>query len=154
MKLHALFAAHNQLYTAEVFCYCDACLKGEYCGHWKIDNLPEKHNVRDEASARECSLKRKSIDHEGNVDENRNKVLKLNVPETCANGNGSSQIADENVLPKVSDKNEPPSIKPVKDAYYLVNWDDIITQGKFSRLMMINRRRQFYSWRELDGKEI
>ena len=73
IKLHALFAAHNQLYTAKVSYYCEACSKGEYCGHWKIDIVPEKHNVSNEASLRECSLKWKLIDHEGNVDENRKK---------------------------------------------------------------------------------
>ncbi|KAH3778933.1 hypothetical protein DPMN_180410 [Dreissena polymorpha] len=130
IKLHALFDAHNQLYTSEVSCYCEACLKGEYCGHWKIDTLPEKHTVSYKASTRECSQKWKLIDHEGNVDENRNKVQKLNIPEMCADRTGCSQIADENVLPKVSDENESPSIKPVKDAYYLVNLDEILsTQG-------------------------
>ncbi|KAH3771411.1 hypothetical protein DPMN_172728 [Dreissena polymorpha] len=71
-----------------------------------------------EASTRECSLKRKLIDHEGNVDENRNKVQKLNMHEMCADRIGCSQIADENMLPKVSDENESPSIKPVKDSVF------------------------------------
>ncbi|KAH3713244.1 hypothetical protein DPMN_073031 [Dreissena polymorpha] len=77
IKLHALFAAHNQLYTAKVSYYCEACSKGEYCGHWKIDTVPEKHNVSNEASLRECSLKRKLVDHEGKVDENRKKYRSL-----------------------------------------------------------------------------
>ncbi|KAH3708654.1 hypothetical protein DPMN_068111 [Dreissena polymorpha] len=104
-----------QLYTAKASCYCEACSKGENCGRWKIDTVPEKHNVSNEASLCECSLKRKLTDHEGNVDENRKKVQKLNIPEMYADRNGSSHIADENVLPKVSDKNESPLIKPVKD---------------------------------------
>lgn len=49
MTLHACRKGNDDLYVSNTSCYCDVCLRGELCSHWKKANISRKISTEEQS---------------------------------------------------------------------------------------------------------